>query len=102
MEVRSSTYVSYLLTLASVNAGKFRERGNFWESEIRKRAGTLGSLMSVGILCFTVITVLAVGIVSAYGAVIGILHALASQSRQRPTDKPVLTPPRTQAAHAGN
>jgi hypothetical protein len=29
VEVRSSTYVSYLLTLASVNAGKFMVRGNF-------------------------------------------------------------------------
>ena len=78
------------------------KRGNFFqESEICKRAGTLGSLLSVGILCFTVITVLAIGIVSAYGAVIGILHALASQSRPRPTEKPILTPTRAQAAHAG-
>jgi len=45
--------------------------------------------------------VLAIGIVSAYGAVIGILYAIASQSRPRPTEKPVLTPTRTQAAHAG-
>jgi hypothetical protein len=101
VEVRSSTHVSYLLTLASVNAGKFRERGNFYESEICKRAETLGSLFSVGILCLTVVSVFAIGIVSAYAAVIGILHAFASQSRPRPTEKPILTPTRTQAAHAG-
>src|ERR1700682_630837 len=35
VEVRNSTYVSYLLTAASVNAGRFRERGHIirkWQS----------------------------------------------------------------------
>src|SRR5271169_4302693 len=31
VEVRSSTHVSYLLTAASVNAGRFRERGALTE-----------------------------------------------------------------------
>jgi hypothetical protein len=60
----------------------------------------LGSLLSVGILCFTVITVLAIGILSAYGFVIGILHSFAGQSRPRLPEKPVLTP-QARAAHAG-
>jgi hypothetical protein len=61
----------------------------------------LGSLLSVGILCFTVITVLAIGILSAYGSVIGILHAFANQSRQLPEQKPALAPTQARAAHAG-
>jgi len=61
----------------------------------------LGSLLSVGILCFTVMTVLAIGIVSAYGSVIGILHAFASQSQQRADEKPALAPSQARAAHAG-
>jgi hypothetical protein len=61
----------------------------------------LGSLLSVGILCFTVVIALAIGILSAYGSVIGILHAFAKQSRQRPVEKPVLAPTQAHAAHAG-
>jgi hypothetical protein len=91
-----------LLTLASVNAGKFRERRHQRKAAIRKRAGTLGSLFSVGILCFTVITGLAIGILSAYGSVIGILSTFANQSRQRPEEKqPVLASGQARAAHAG-
>jgi hypothetical protein len=61
----------------------------------------LGSLLSVGILCFTVVTVLAIGILSAYGSVIGILHTFANQSRQRIDEKPVLAARQAHAAHAG-
>ena len=101
MEVRSSTHVSYLQTLASVNAGRFRERIEINRAAIRARAGTLGSLFSVGILCFTVVTVLAIGILSAYGFVIGILHTFAKQSRRHPVEKPALAPTQARAAHAG-
>jgi hypothetical protein len=61
----------------------------------------LGSLLSVCILCFTVVTVLAIGILSAYGSVIGILHTFANQSRQRTSEKAVLAPTQARAAHAG-
>jgi hypothetical protein len=101
VEVRSSTYVSYLQTLASVNAGRFRERGGIDRNrQFVKRAGNLGSLFSVGILCFTVVTVLAIGILSAYGSVLGILHAFAKQSR-RQVETPALAPGQARAAHAG-
>ena len=60
----------------------------------------MGSLLSVFILSFTVATVLAIGILSAYGCVIGILHTFANQSSQR-DQKPVLAPSQARAAHAG-
>jgi hypothetical protein len=44
--------------------------------------------------------VLAIGILSAYGSVIGILYTFAKQSRQHPSEKPVLGP-QARAAHAG-
>jgi hypothetical protein len=99
-----------LLTAASVNAGRFRERGGIDRTPersgiaaaaIREKAGNLGSLLSVFTLSFTVVTVLAIGILSAYAAVIGILHTFANQSRQRPGEKPVLAHSQTRAAHAG-
>jgi len=61
----------------------------------------LGSLLSVSILCFTVFAVLAVGILSAYGSVIGILRTFANQSRQRPSERPALATGQARAAHAG-
>jgi hypothetical protein len=61
----------------------------------------LGSLLSVLILSFTVLTVLAIGILSAYASVIGILHTFANQSRQRADEKPVLAHSQARAAHAG-
>jgi len=45
--------------------------------------------------------VLAIGILSAYGSVIGILHTFAKQSRQRTDKKTVLAPSQARAAHAG-
>jgi len=87
--------------VASVNAGRFRERGEInRKRQFVRGLETLGSLSSVGILCFTVVTVLAIGILSAYGSVLGILHAFAKQSRQRPTEKPVIAPSQARAAHA--
>jgi hypothetical protein len=61
----------------------------------------LGSLLSVGILCFTVATALAFGILCAYISVIGILHSFANQSRRRAQEKPVLAATQARAAHAG-
>jgi hypothetical protein len=61
----------------------------------------VGSLLSVGILCFTVAAVLAIGILSAYASVIGILHSFANQSRRRAQEKPVLASAQARAAHAG-
>jgi hypothetical protein len=60
----------------------------------------LGSLLSVFILSFTVVSVLTIGILSAYACVIGILHTFANQS-QRIDQKPVLAHNQARAAHAG-
>ena len=60
----------------------------------------MGSLLEALILFTTVMAVLATGILSAYGSIIGILRLLAPQTT-RPTGKPTLVPNRTQAAHAG-
>ena len=102
--MRSSTHVSYLLTVARVNAGRFRERaGAVQDPRIRlvrdQKAGNLGSLLSVFILSFTVVTALVLGILAAYGSVIGILHSFANRSSQPQDQKPVLVQAR--AAHAG-
>src|ERR1700728_4170 len=92
------------LRILLANSGK-RQRGldsgqrHQPKTAICKKAGTLGSLLSVGILCFTVVSVLAIGILSAYGSVIGILHTFANRSRQRPSEKPALAP-QARAAHA--
>jgi hypothetical protein len=64
------------------------------------KAENLGSLLSVFILSFTVVAVLATGILSAYGFVIGILYSFARQARQR-TEPPMLAGNRARAAHAG-
>jgi len=106
VEVRSSTHVSYLLTVASVNAGRFSGSGDItrtgqFDRAIRWKVGSLGGLLSVCILCFTVVSVLAIGILSAYGSVIGILHTFASQSRKGTAEKPVLASGQARAAHAG-
>ena len=61
----------------------------------------MGGLLSVCILSFTVVIVLAIGVLSAYGSVIGILHILGNQSGQRIDEKPLITPAQARAAHAG-
>jgi hypothetical protein len=90
--------------------GRLRERGSINRTPekeprgvaavIREKAGNLGGLLSVFILSFTVVAVLAIGIVSAYGSVIGILHSFAKQTH-RTQEKPVLAPGQARAAHAG-
>jgi hypothetical protein len=93
-----------LLTAASVNAGRLRERPRLVgrESDWHGQEGelSLGSLLGAFILTFTVILAVTLGILSAYGVVIGILHSFAS--RPRPIgDSPVLVPSHARAAHAG-
>jgi len=55
--------------------------------------------MGAFVLSFTVIFVVAIGIVAAYGTVLVILYAFVRQSSQRSTAKPTLVP-KTRAAHA--
>jgi hypothetical protein len=103
VEVRNSTHVSYLPTCGrrqrTTDPG---ERGDINRRQpFVARRGTLGSLLSVGILCFTVATALAIGILSAYASVIAILHSFASQSRGSAQEKPVLASAQARAAHAG-
>ncbi|MGA8154455.1 MAG: hypothetical protein WB952_26155 [Terriglobales bacterium] len=57
--------------------------------------------MSAFILSFTVLLVVAIGILSAYGTVIAILHAFASQNQKTVAANPVLVSTQTRAAHAG-
>jgi len=59
----------------------------------------LGSVMAAFILSFTVVAVLAIGILTAYVAVMGILYAFASVSRKTGGD--LMVSPQTRAAHAG-
>jgi hypothetical protein len=76
------------------------EKSGIAVAAVRKKAGNLGSLLSVFVLSFTVVAVLATGILSAYAFVIGILYTFANQSRQR-IEQPALTSDRARAAHAG-
>ena len=50
------------------------------------------------VISFTVITVVLGGILAAYTAVIGILHAFAYHSRQRSSGTAMLVPSHSQAA----
>ena len=104
-EMLESGSAQLYLRILLANSGK-RQRGldsgqrHQPKTAICKKAGTLGSILSVCILCFTVVSVLAIGILSAYASVIGILHTFASQSPRRSEEKPVLAP-QARAAHAG-
>lgn len=55
--------------------------------------------MGAFVLSFTVVAVLAIGILTAYLAVMGILHALAPQTR-KPSGGLMVTA-QSHAAHAG-
>jgi hypothetical protein len=59
--------------------------------------------MSIFILSFTVVAVLATGIFSTYASVMGILNTFASRPRPRTNDQPTPAPApvRARAAHAG-
>jgi hypothetical protein len=60
----------------------------------------LGGLFSAFVLFFTVVLVVATGILAAYAAVIGILRALAPRSFAPANESSVVAPGRTRAAHA--
>lgn len=61
----------------------------------------MSGLLGAFILSFTVVLVVAIGILAAYGTVIAILHAFASQTQKADVGTPVLVPNQTRAAHAG-
>jgi hypothetical protein len=61
----------------------------------------LGGLLSAFVLFFTVLVVVATGILAAYAAVIGILHALAPRSFARTSESRAVAAGQTRAAHAG-
>jgi hypothetical protein len=58
----------------------------------------LGALLVAFIIAFTAVTVVLVGILAAYAAVTGILHAFAYSSRQRAPGTTVLVPSQSQAS----
>jgi len=58
----------------------------------------LGSLLIAFVVSLTIFTVVVLGIIAAYGAVLGILYAFAHQSRRHPGGTRVLVPSQT---HAG-
>jgi hypothetical protein len=58
----------------------------------------LGGLLVAFVISFTVVTVVVVGILAAYAAVTGILHAFAYVSRQRASGTPILVPSQSQAS----
>jgi len=60
----------------------------------------LSGLVGAFILSVTVLIVVTIGILAAYGTVIGILRALAPQT-QKPETAPALVSAQTHAAHAG-
>jgi len=61
----------------------------------------LGGLFSAFVLFFTVVLVVAIGILAAYAAIICILHALAPRSFARTNESAVVAPGQARAAHAG-
>ena len=61
----------------------------------------LSGLLGAFILSFTVLLVVAIGILAAYGTVVAILHVLASQTQRAETGTPVLVSSQARAAHAG-
>ncbi|MBV8052522.1 MAG: hypothetical protein JOZ80_15135 [Acidobacteriaceae bacterium] len=60
----------------------------------------MGSLLGAFVLSLTVVTVVAIGILVAFGAVILVLHAVAPQERAARSETPAV-PARARAAHAG-
>jgi len=62
---------------------------------------SLGSLLGALVLSLTVVTVVAIGILVAFAAVILILQAFAPQARTTSSENSVAVPARARAAHAG-
>lgn len=69
--------------------------------EITEGGPNLSGLVGAFILSFTVLLVVAIGILAAYGTVIAILRVFASQTQKAEAGTPVLVSGRTHAAHAG-
>jgi hypothetical protein len=100
---RSFTHVSYLLTAASVNAGRVKRRAGLSDLAESERAGKIRGVHSCGtrgkvtrivnailaslILFLTVVVSLSAGVFMAYWTMNGLLLALGHR-RQEPT--PVL------------
>ena len=61
----------------------------------------MGSLLGAFVLSLTVVTVVAIGILAAFGVVAAILQAFAPDKRQRSTERPVVVPNQARAAHVG-
>jgi len=61
----------------------------------------LNGVLGAFILSFTVLLVVAIGILAAYGTVIAILSAFASQTQKTHAGTPVPVSNQTRAAHAG-
>jgi hypothetical protein len=61
----------------------------------------LGGLLSASVLFFTVLIVVAMGILAAYAAIIGILYTLAPRSYSRKSGSSVVAAGQARAAHAG-
>jgi hypothetical protein len=65
--------------------------------EITEGGPNLSGLLDAFILSFTALIAVVIGILTAYGTVIAILHAFASQTQQTPA----LISTQARAAHAG-
>ncbi|HXZ40169.1 MAG TPA: hypothetical protein VEG68_05470 [Terriglobales bacterium] len=61
----------------------------------------MGSLLGALVLSLTVVTVVAIGILAAFGAVAVILQAFAPENIPPNKEKPVVVPSQARAAHAG-
>jgi len=68
-----------------------------WEDK-ESRLKTLGALVSAIVLLLSVISVVAIGILSAYAVVIGILNAFGNQQAPAATPARILVPSQTHAS----
>jgi hypothetical protein len=65
---------------------------------VAQRAGpNLNALLVSTVLSFTVLISVSLGVIAAYGAVNGILHLFAGQTRQQAQSQPVLLARNAQA-----
>jgi hypothetical protein len=71
---------------------------NLRPRQITEKGPNLGGLLVAFVIFLTSITGVAFGIVAAYGAVNGILHVFAYQSRERSRGTSVLVPSETHAS----
>jgi hypothetical protein len=69
--------------------------------QFMRRRPILGSLLGAFVLSLTVVTVVAIGILVAFGAVILILQAFAREEASTSSETPLVVASRARAAHAG-